>query len=93
MMQSYVGIVRSQHRLARAARRIELIYEETEEFYQRTKLSVELCELRNLAAIAHLVIGSAQRRTESRGLHFMADFPETDPEQRHDTITSDAMAT
>ena len=92
VMQSYVGIVRSQHRLERAGRRIELIYEETEEFYQRTKLSVELCELRNLAAIAHLVIGCAQRRTESRGLHFMADYPETDPAQRHDTVYNDALA-
>ena len=86
VMQSYVGIVRSQHRLERAARRVDLIYQETEEFYQRTKLSADLCELRNLAAIAHLVIGCAQRRTESRGLHFMADFPEPDPAQRHDTV-------
>ena len=86
VMQSYVGIVRSQHRLARAARRVELIYQETEEFYQRTRLSVELCELRNLAAVAHLVIGCAQRRTESRGLHFMADFPQPDPAQRQDTV-------
>ena len=86
VMQSYVGIVRSQHRLARAARRVDLIYQETEEFYQRTRLSVELCELRNLAAVAHLVIGCAQRRTESRGLHFMADFPQPDPAQRQDTV-------
>ncbi|MEM1054883.1 MAG: L-aspartate oxidase [Bacteroidota bacterium] len=86
VMQNYVGIVRSRHRLQRAARRIELIYRETEEFYQRTTLNSELCELRNLAAIAHLVIGCAMRRTESRGLHFMADFPESDPAQVHDTI-------
>ena len=86
VMQSYVGIVRSQHRLARAARLVDLVYQETEEFYQRTKLSVELCELRNLAAIAHLVIGCAQRRTESRGLHFMADCPQPDPAQRQDTV-------
>ncbi len=86
VMQSYVGIVRSQHRLARAARRVDLIHQETEEFYQRTRLSAELCELRNLAAIAHLVVSCAQRRHESRGLHAMADFPETDPAQRHDTV-------
>ena len=86
VMQSYVGIVRSGLRLERAARRVDLIYRETEEFYQRTKLSAELCELRNLAAVAHLIIESARRRTESRGLHFMADFPETDPAQRHDTV-------
>ncbi|MEM1115620.1 MAG: L-aspartate oxidase [Bacteroidota bacterium] len=86
VMQSYVGIVRSELRLERAARRIDLIYRETEEFYQRTKISAELCELRNLAAIAHLVIGCARRRHESRGLHFMADVPEADPAQRHDTV-------
>ena len=88
VMQGYVGIVRSQHRLARAARRIDLIHQETEEFYQRTRISAELCELRNLAAIAHLVVSCAQRRHESRGLHFMADFPETDPAQRHDTLVN-----
>ena len=86
VMQSYVGIVRSGLRLERAARRVELVYQETEEFYQRTKLSVELCELRNLAAVAHLIVSCAQRRTESRGLHFMADFPRPDPAQRHDTV-------
>ena len=91
MMQSYVGIVRSEPRLERAARRIALIYRETEEFYQRTKLSAELCELRNLAAVAHLVVSCAQRRTESRGLHFMADFPETDPAQRYDTVFAGAV--
>ena len=86
VMQGYVGIVRSEFRLERAARRIDLIYRETEEFYQRTKLSPELCELRNLAAIAHLVVSCAQRRHESRGLHYMADFPEPDPAQLHDTL-------
>lgn len=86
VMQSYVGIVRSVHRLERAARRVELIYRETEEFYQRTKLSAEICELRNLAAVARLVVSCAQRRTESRGLHYMTDFPEPDPAQRHDTV-------
>ena len=92
VMQSYVGIVRSELRLERAARRIDLIHQETEEFYQRTKLSAELCELRNLAAVAHLVVSCAQRRHESRGLHFMADFPEADPAQRHDTVFERAPA-
>ena len=86
LMQSYVGIVRSELRLERAARRIDLIAHETEEFYQRTKLSAELCELRNLAAVAHLVVACARRRTESRGLHTMTDFPETDPAQAADTV-------
>ena len=86
VMQSYVGIVRSDLRLERAARRIDLIYRETEEFYQRTQISAELCELRNLAAVAHLIVACAQDRRESRGLHTMADYPETDPAQRHDTV-------
>ena len=86
VMQSYVGIVRSELRLERAARRIDLIYRETEEFYQRTQLSAELCELRNLAAVAHLIVSCAQQRHESRGLHWMADYPKTDPAQRHDTL-------
>lgn len=86
VMQDYVGIVRSELRLERAARRIDLIHRETEEFYQRTRLSAELCELRNLAAVAHLVVSCAQQRHESRGLHYMADFPDTDPAQRHDTL-------
>lgn len=91
VMQSYVGIVRSELRLDRADRRIDLIYRETEEFYQRTKLSAELCELRNLAAVAHLIVSCAQRRHESRGLHFMADFPERDPAQRHDTVYREVL--
>ena len=72
--------------LDRAARRIHLLHDETEEFYQRTRVSSQLCELRNLLAVAHLIVASAQRRTESRGLHFMADFPEADPAQAHDTV-------
>ena len=86
VMQNYVGIVRSTLRLDRAARRIEMIYRETEEFYQRTRITSGLCELRNLAAVAHLVVSCAQRRTESRGLHTMSDFPEADPAQAHDTV-------
>ncbi|HEX8298669.1 MAG TPA: FAD-binding protein, partial [Rubricoccaceae bacterium] len=86
LMQSYVGIVRSDLRLERAARRIDLIARETEDFYQRTKLSAELCELRNLAAVAYLVVACARDRHESRGLHTMTDFPETDPAQASDTV-------
>ena len=92
LMQSYVGIVRSGLRLDRAARRVELIARETEEFYQRTRLSAELCELRNLASVAGLVIACAQRRHESRGLHTMTDYPETDPAQARDTVVRAAPA-
>jgi L-aspartate oxidase len=75
IMSGYVGIVRSNLRLQRAARRVELLHRETESFYQRTKLSPELCELRNIIAVAYLIIKSARLREESRGLHFSTDYP------------------
>ncbi|MCS7074758.1 MAG: FAD-binding protein, partial [Bacteroidia bacterium] len=75
IMTNYVGIVRTQLRLERAERRIQLIYQETEAFYQRTRLSPELCELRNIIAIAYLIIKSAKIRKESRGLHYTLDYP------------------
>jgi L-aspartate oxidase len=86
LMSSYVGIVRSTLRLQRAARRIRLIYDETEEFYQRTRISTDLCELRNLINVAYLIVASAMRRRESRGLHAMTDYPETDAAFAHDTV-------
>jgi L-aspartate oxidase len=80
-----VGIVRSNLRLERAQRRLELIYQETQNFYQKTKISPELCELRNLITVAYLIIKSAQHRMESRGLHFSIDYPHKLPEA-FDTI-------
>ncbi|KHJ37129.1 L-aspartate oxidase [Pedobacter glucosidilyticus] len=76
MMSDYVGIVRSDFRLERAMRRLRLLYEETEEFYKRTKLSVKLCELRNLIQVSYIVIKSATERKESRGLHYTTDYPQ-----------------
>lgn len=76
IMSDYVGIVRSDFRLERAMRRLELIYNETEEFYKRTKLSVKLCELRNLIQVSYIVIKSAMLRKESRGLHYTTDYKE-----------------
>lgn len=75
MMSDYVGIVRSDFRLARAARRLKLLKEETEEFYKKTKLSAKLCEVRNLILCAEMVIRCAEMRKESRGLHFTTDYP------------------
>jgi L-aspartate oxidase len=85
MMSDYVGIVRSDFRLDRAMRRLGLLYEETEDFYKKTKLSVKLCELRNLIQVSYIVIKSAMLRKESRGLHYTTDYPNHDA-NLHDTI-------
>jgi len=75
IMSNYVGIVRSNLRLKRAMDRLQIIYDETEAFYAKTTLSVQLCELRNIINAAYLVIKSAQARHESIGLHFTIDYP------------------
>lgn len=76
LMSNYVGIVRSDLRLERAMRRLNMIYEETEAFYRQIKISPELCELRNIITCAYLIVKSAKIRKESRGLHFTTDYPE-----------------
>jgi L-aspartate oxidase len=76
LMTNYVGIVRSNLRLQRALDRLEIIYRETEELYNRSIISVEICELRNLINVAYLIIKMAQQRKESRGLHYSIDYPE-----------------
>ena len=92
LMSNYVGIVRSTLRLERAERRIQLLYEETEDFYRRTRVSPALGELRNLVAVAHLIVQCALSRHESRGLHTMTDYPETDPALAVDTVFEPAFA-
>jgi L-aspartate oxidase len=86
LMWDYVGIVRSKQTLERAFRRVKLIYEETEDYYQRTKITPDLLELRNVSAIAYVIILCALRRNESRGCHFMTDFPTQDDKFLKDTI-------
>jgi L-aspartate oxidase len=75
VMASYVGIVRSDIRLQRALRRLEIIYGENEALYQKTIVSQKLCESRNLINIAYLITKAAMHRKESRGLHFTVDYP------------------
>eukprot|EP00898_Chlorokybus_atmophyticus_P009187 jgi/Chlat1/926/Chrsp108S01362 len=83
VMSDYVGIVRSKLRLERALRRTKLLFEETEDFYRRSKVSTSLCELRNLIIVAYIIIRSAQQRHESRGLHYNVDYPlEIESEKR-----------
>jgi len=73
IMTNYVGIVRSNLRLNRALDRLETLYRETEVLYNKSKVSVKICELRNAINIGYLIIKMAKRRKESRGLHYMID--------------------
>lgn len=75
IMSSYVGIVRSNVRLKRALDRLWLLYRETEELYNTSTISPQVCELRNLITIGYLVTRSASMRQESRGLHYTTDYP------------------
>lgn len=74
IMTNYVGIVRSNIRLKRAYDRLAIIYQETEDLYDKSILSEEICELRNLINVAYLVIKLAMRRKESIGLHYSIDY-------------------
>ncbi len=78
IMSNYVGIVRSSGRLRMASRRLALIREEIANYYWQHPLSRNLLELRNLSLLAELMVRSAQQRHESRGLHYITDYPNTD---------------
>ncbi len=75
VMSDYVGIVRNNDRLQRANRRLDLLHEETENLYQKTEVSPQLCELRNMITVSYLIVKGAELRHESRGLHFNTDYP------------------
>ncbi|MBD5328540.1 MAG: L-aspartate oxidase [Bacteroides sp.] len=75
IMSYYVGIVRSDLRLKRAWNRLDILYQETEDLFKRSKPSRQLCELRNIINVGYLVMRQAMERKESRGLHFTVDYP------------------
>ncbi len=75
VMSDYVGIVRTDVRLARAMKRLDLLFNETEDLYRTTRVSSYLLELRNLITVGYLIVKGAEFRKESRGLHFNTDHP------------------
>ncbi|MDE2619721.1 MAG: L-aspartate oxidase [Sphingomonadales bacterium] len=84
-MWNYVGIVRTTRRLERAQHRIRLLFDEIGDYYGHFRVTTDLIELRNLLQSADLIVRSALRRQESRGLHYTLDYPETLAEA-HDTV-------
>ncbi|HVU57484.1 MAG TPA: L-aspartate oxidase [Puia sp.] len=76
LMSDYVGIVRTNMRLQRALKRLDLLHEEIEALYETTAVSPQLCEVRNLITVGYLIVKEASFRKESRGLHYNTDYPE-----------------
>jgi L-aspartate oxidase len=86
-MWDYVGIVRTSKRLERALHRIHLLNKEIDDYYVNFRVTNDLIELRNLVITAHLIVQSAQRRHESRGLHYSRDYPDTLPRALDTVLT------
>ena len=75
ILSAYVGIVRSNLRLDRAWNRLDILYEETEKLFKSSKVTREICELRNMINVGYLIMRQAKERKESRGLHYSLDYP------------------
>jgi len=90
-MSNYVGIVRSNERLRRAKRRLDVIREEIASYYWKYPISRDLIELRNLSLVADLTVRSAQMRHESRGLHYSTDYPETSARGEDTVLVPDQL--
>ncbi|HET6440645.1 MAG TPA: L-aspartate oxidase [Anaeromyxobacter sp.] len=87
LMWNYVGIVRTVKRLERARTRLALLRGEIREYYWQYRITPDLVELRNLADVAMLIVESARRRRESRGLHYLLDHPQADERARDTVLT------
>ncbi|MEE3179647.1 MAG: L-aspartate oxidase, partial [Verrucomicrobiota bacterium] len=85
-MWDYVSIVRTDKRLLRASFRLRNLDREVREFYWGYRINSHILELRNLVAVASLIVDCALRRKESRGIHFTLDFPQPSQHYQHDTI-------
>ncbi len=85
VMQKYVGIVRSDSRLAKASAAVSALRDEAQPLFDNGVLADDVLELRNMIEVAQLIIACAKKRKESRGLHYTTDYPQTVESERHDT--------